>query len=577
MFLSWNLSAEILTVTNINDSGTGSFRRMVEIANSGDSIIFDKSLAGQTLVLQTGIFPTTSISISGKNASVIISGGGISGSIIDNLTFINSGIGDCDLISDCIFDNCTGGSNYGMIGSLGGSSQIINCLFENTKGTVIYDGYSNSYSVTISNCHFINNTNTNNGIIVSSTNNNSSNITITDCTFENDTTQGIINYENVKITNCTFKNNAGPYAVNCSNGNFTVTDCTFSNNAGGAIVGNGNITNCTFENNTTTSGYGLSAIAGGGNITNCTFNNNSANNGGAIYCSYPCNIIDCTFNNNNATALSSSSYLDLEGYGGAINCVDNMGYISYYITNCTFENNNATWYGGAIYGNNFNITNCTFCNNSASNGGAIYNNNYSSPLVGLKGNLFVNNKIIPDNILNDVYNVTSIGYNVYTSNQNTVFSQSTDYRYTGTQSLLVSIGSYGGDTPTMPINTSVPNWESIVRRVPVSTDRTTDQRGLPLPKTGLVCAGAVEMQSNEHYTGINEIKKESVDVYPNPTSGVIHFILNDNSEVQLYDTSGKLVKEQAGKIGSNEISINDLPKGTYFLNANGQTTKIMKK
>jgi len=184
---------------------------------------------------------------------------------------------------------------------------------------------------------------------------------------------------------------------------------------------------------------------------------------------------------------------------------------------------------------------------------------------------------MPDNILNDVKSCKSLGYNVYASNQSTVFSEPTDYRYIDTLSLLLPLGDYGGDTPTMLINTSVPDWETIVRRVPVSSDRTTDQRGFSLPITGLACAGSVEMLSGVDYSGINEVKMGSVNVYPNPASDVIHFILNDNSEALLYDASGKLVKEQSGKTGSNEININDLSQGIYFLNVDGKTTKIIKK
>jgi len=113
MFLTWNVSADILTVTNTADSGTGSLRRIIEIANNGDSIIFDKSLAGDTIELQSDIPNFNSISISGKNASVVIYGAKISGGkIIDNLTFDNSGIQSPDdyslipmLISDCTFKN----------------------------------------------------------------------------------------------------------------------------------------------------------------------------------------------------------------------------------------------------------------------------------------------------------------------------------------------------------------------------------------------------------------------------------------------------------------------------------------
>lgn len=519
MFLTWNVSAEILTVTNTDDSGTGSLRRMVELANNGDSIIFDKSLAGKTIELQSDISTSNSISISGKNASVIFSGAKLSGGkIIDNLTFDKSGIQDCSLISDCIFRNCT---NSAISSSV--DANITNCTFENNSATYNGGAISSEYS----SC-FVNN-----------------------CTFKNN----IANFKGGAIYN---------YSMYPRSLNPPISNCIFENNSagdsGGAIYTGTYataITDCKFENNNATNG-GAIFSSYYSSVTNCTFENNIAgDSGGAFSSSAYYSIINCTFENNSATD------------GGAISSF----YTSPPITNCTFENNNATEYGGAIYGSGFSTNYCTYSNNSANNGGAIYAANPDG--ISLTGNIFANNKIMPDDILNDVKSGKSLGYNVYTSNQNAVFSESTDYRYTGTESLLVPLGDYGGDTQTMPINTSVSDWETIVRRVPVSSDRTTDQRGFTLPTTGLLCAGSVEMQSGGDFTDLNEIK-ESVNVYPNPTSDNVHFILDENSEVQLYDVSGKLVKEQSGKIGNNEININDLPQGIYFLKANGKITKIMK-
>jgi len=555
------VSAEILTVTNINDSGTGSLRGTIELANNGDSIIFDKSLAGKTIVLQSDIIKKDnyiSISISGKNTSVIISGGKINfqnyfSGKVDNMTFINSGISNCSLISDCIFRNCNCAIYYYYnYSSIHHSVPITNCIFENNIG-YSYDGgviyCSSSEDFTITNCIFKNNTL---GVI-----SDIGNSTITDCTFENNS-GNVIAVSIPYITNCTFMNNSGS-SVNGVEG--SITNCIFKNNPSNnrMVIGDFSITNCTFEDSNG------GAISGGGNITNCIFKNNTTaiGNGGAI--SGADSISNCTFENNTVNTAT--------GNGGAVYEVNN-------ITNCTFENNTAN-NGGAIYiSSKASVTNCTFSDNNAFNiGGAVCGSG-----ANLKGNLFVNNKIWYINPFNhvltaelgDVYFCKSLGYNVYTSNDY-IFSQSTDYKYTGTQSLLISLGDYGGNTPTMPINTSIPNWETTVRRVPVSSNRTTDQRGLSLPKTGLICAGSVEMQPGENFTSINEIKKESVNVYPNPTSDIIHFALDENSEVQIFDTLGKLVKEQAGNIGSNEINISDLPKGVYFLNVNRKQTKIIKK
>src|SRR5262245_19554404 len=43
-----------LTVTNNLDSGAGSLRAAIKAASSGDTIVFDSSLAGQTITLTSG-------------------------------------------------------------------------------------------------------------------------------------------------------------------------------------------------------------------------------------------------------------------------------------------------------------------------------------------------------------------------------------------------------------------------------------------------------------------------------------------------------------------------------------------
>jgi hypothetical protein len=43
--------AAIITVTNVNDSGPGSLRQALAMANDGDTINFDSSLNGETITL----------------------------------------------------------------------------------------------------------------------------------------------------------------------------------------------------------------------------------------------------------------------------------------------------------------------------------------------------------------------------------------------------------------------------------------------------------------------------------------------------------------------------------------------
>ena len=73
-----------LTVTNTLDSGPGSLRNDIAAAVSGDTIVFDQSLAGQQILLTSGeLYITKSVSIQGLPTKPVISGGGIYSRVFD--------------------------------------------------------------------------------------------------------------------------------------------------------------------------------------------------------------------------------------------------------------------------------------------------------------------------------------------------------------------------------------------------------------------------------------------------------------------------------------------------------------
>src|SRR5262249_11859890 len=64
--------AATLTVTNTNDSGAGSLRQAVADAVNGDTIKFDSSLNGQTIMLTSGeLLVTTNVAINGPGANML--------------------------------------------------------------------------------------------------------------------------------------------------------------------------------------------------------------------------------------------------------------------------------------------------------------------------------------------------------------------------------------------------------------------------------------------------------------------------------------------------------------------------
>src|SRR5882757_7860680 len=67
--LSMSAYADIITVTNTNDSGPGSLRQALADANGGDTINFDPALNGQTIPLTTDeLVIDNNITISGPGS-----------------------------------------------------------------------------------------------------------------------------------------------------------------------------------------------------------------------------------------------------------------------------------------------------------------------------------------------------------------------------------------------------------------------------------------------------------------------------------------------------------------------------
>lgn len=84
---------------------------------------------------------------------------------------------------------------------------------------------------------------------------------------------------------------------------------------------------------------------------------------------------------------------------------------------------------------------------------------------------------------------------------------------------------------------------------------------------------------NPASTGIEQIKF-SLQLYPNPSSGIITIDISDQShkiDMEICDYHGKLIEQYNIKNGSNQISLSHLPKGLYILKfSNGSTIRTEK-
>jgi hypothetical protein len=69
---------------------------------------------------------------------------------------------------------------------------------------------------------------------------------------------------------------------------------------------------------------------------------------------------------------------------------------------------------------------------------------------------------------------------------------------------------------------------------------------------------------------------QSLDVYPNPSSSKINFVVAEIAAFKMTDYLGRIVKEGSVKIGNNSIDVSDFISGVYFLTLEGDVPMIAR-
>jgi predicted outer membrane repeat protein len=275
----------IWSVTNTNDSGTGSLRQAIINAASGDTINFAPGVTG-TITLSSEISTYKDLAINGPGAGSLT----ISGNNAVRVFFIAAAV----TIRDLTIANGYADSG-GAIWNYSGTLNISDSILENNTATTYGGAISSWGTVTITNSVIRNNHAGSYG-------------------------GGIMNYAESALTfvNSTLSNNnatfggGGIYNYCCDLGTLTITGSTISGN--GAAFGAGilntkwtmNIDASTFrDNSASTDGGGIYDQNGGSvNIANSTFSNNNATRyGGGIF-DYdgPVALVNSTFSGNNASS-----------------------------------------------------------------------------------------------------------------------------------------------------------------------------------------------------------------------------------------------------------------------------------
>lgn len=444
-----------ITVTNTNDSGSGSLRQAIVDVCSGGTVNFGASLAGQTIVLGSNLIIDHDLTIDGSRLSSNIKIDGASvlqilvgvqqghSATIRNLDFLNAQYGIFSSGAIHVMNSSFVGNDTGIFG--GAQSTVINSNF---SGNGI--GIVNFRVLQVMNSTFTNNRR---GIY---------NEKVYDLSLPGEAT----------IIGSNFSRNKQSGIYN-QHGVLTVTESRFTDNEaeyGGGIMNNGSatISNSQFTNN-------IAVEHGGGinglilTVTASTFSGNQAGkNGGGIYSSGGLDLASSTFVNNRAGSSGGGIFVR----------------VSSLISNSTFYNNSATQ-GGGIYHDQFSENGfSTFTNSTiaGSLGGGLYIN---------RGNLQLLNTILADSVTGpDCYTVSTA---TITGDHNLIETNASlpnkcDVPSVTNDPKLDALANHGGSTQTMALYPGSP-------AIDTGNDAScpnTDQRGVTRPQGAHCDIGAYE-------------------------------------------------------------------------------------
>jgi hypothetical protein len=76
---------------------------------------------------------------------------------------------------------------------------------------------------------------------------------------------------------------------------------------------------------------------------------------------------------------------------------------------------------------------------------------------------------------------------------------------------------------------------------------------------------------------IEKLSKASLKVYPNPANSMINIQINQSGLVRILDLTGRVVKAENMDAGERILSIDDLPKGLYFVQLNNQQGTLSQR
>ena len=288
--------AATITVTNTNDSGPGSLRQALTIANDGDTIGF--AITGTISLTRGELVIDKNIIISGPGPGLLTVARSQQAADFRIFNILPSHTAEIDGLT------ITGGSLAGNGGGIssGATLTISDCAISGNS-ILTTDGLQHSGAgiYNVGTMTIVNSTVNNNQALIGGffppsgggISSDGGTLTIQNTTIGENTAAGygggVYNVGSLTAINSTIRGNtAGGFGGGIMTNTIIIaTNCTISGNSasfeGGGIYGGGTISNCTISGNMTTVGHSRGGgISGGCTITNSTFSDNLAVDGSNI-------------------------------------------------------------------------------------------------------------------------------------------------------------------------------------------------------------------------------------------------------------------------------------------------------
>jgi hypothetical protein len=414
------------------DGGASSLRNAVASAQNGDVIIFDQTLAQQTIALGgTPLTITSSVDIDGGDSGVTLSGGGL-GQVFVIAGNATTNVGPTvHMRHITVSDGASVTNGGGILVQYGSSLTLTTCTVENCQAAWSGGGIDNDQAstVTLSDCTITNNTASSGGGL---NNANGSFTTATDSVFSNNTCTAAGSYGGAGIQNLNAPGIRDASGLNVLTPALSLTDCQIVYNQAAA---NSSVSGIGLANLTTGYNANQASTESSAALTNCLIDWNrqavgaGAGSGGGIYNSASSLLLDhCSVTRNLSTTgggiesvsgeltvgycwIDSNTADSLPGLGdggGGISVRNAFGAKPLYpapftLADSTVSNNHNYGDGGGLFaaigdGETATIVNCTLENNSAyGSGGGIYLRGDEASYAGHDGTINLTNCTIADN------------------------------------------------------------------------------------------------------------------------------------------------------------------------------------